>query len=162
MFFEQHLQFEKWLDAVFRWDAAPLGERRRGRFDCGAAFGFFSEGNFSKRRVSCRVDQLLPFRCGGLNPLAVNEVRDADVGNRGGAHARYLSESRRTKNKQTLHISSRVYRKSQKAPIKDCLQSKIEIIMKQSVDSEIGTELAQRFFPKHQFLADGPEGKRSL
>jgi hypothetical protein len=30
--------------------------------------------------------------------------------------------------------------------------------MKQSVDSEIGTELAQRFFPKHQFLADGPEG----
>jgi hypothetical protein len=110
MLFEQHFQFEEWLDAILGRSAAPIGKCSGGGFYCGVYFGNTSERDFSEWSVRGGVNEILPFGGLGTDPFAANEMWDADIRNCRGAHRKYLNDRERWTGKKTSSISSKVYR----------------------------------------------------
>jgi len=72
--FEQHLQLEQWLDAVFGRRAAPFGEGCGRGFDSLVDFVGLREWDLSQSFAGCGIDYVTPFLRTGVGPLAVDVV----------------------------------------------------------------------------------------
>jgi hypothetical protein len=90
MFFEEHFEFEERLDTVFGRRAAPVGESGGGGFDGGIDFGGVCERDFAEWSAISGIDEILPVSGFGVDPFTGDEMRDANFGNCGGAHGKYL------------------------------------------------------------------------
>src|SRR5579862_6928381 len=79
--FEQHLQFEQRLNAVFGRSAAPFGKGGGGSFDGFIDFSGVAERNLRENLAGGGIDYVAPFVLGrtggGACPLAVDEVWNA-------------------------------------------------------------------------------------
>ena len=92
MLFEQHLQLEERLDAVFGRRASPFREGGRGGFDGGIYFAGFGKRNFAQRRARRGIDDFLPVGRSRIGPLPADEMGHAGVGNGGCTHGRNLCD----------------------------------------------------------------------
>ena len=90
--FEQHLQLEERLDAVFRRRASPFREGGRGGFDGGIYFAGFCKRNFAQGSARGGIDDFLPVGRSRIGPLPADEMGHADVRNSGCAHGRNLCD----------------------------------------------------------------------
>ena len=72
--FEQHLQLEQRLDAVFGRRAAPFGKRCGGGFDGGVDFGGIGERNAGEGFAGRGIDDVAPLGGARFGPLAVDVV----------------------------------------------------------------------------------------
>src|SRR5262249_40419407 len=86
VFFEQHLQFEERLDAIFWWGAAPVGVCGSSSVDGLRGLGSIRERDLGDHLSYGRVDDVGEVFGGGVEPLAVNELRDFGLGEDGGVH----------------------------------------------------------------------------
>src|ERR1700676_132847 len=85
--FEEHLQFEERLDAVFGRSAAPFGEGGGGGFDGVIDFSGIGEWDLSDYFAGSGIDYVAPFVGTRVGPLAVDVVRKLDDGGCGyGGH----------------------------------------------------------------------------
>ena len=77
--FEQHLQLEERLDAVFGRSAAPFGEGRGGGFDGLVDFGGIGERDLGENFAGRGIDYVAPF-CwqADIGPAAVDVVGEFD------------------------------------------------------------------------------------
>ena len=66
--FEQHLQLEQRLDAVFGRSAAPVGERRGGGFDGRVDFSGIGERDLREDFAGGGIDDVAPFVARGSRP----------------------------------------------------------------------------------------------
>ena len=84
--FEQHLQLEQRLDAVFGRSAAPFGKGGGGGFDGGVHFRGVGERNAGQHFAGGGIDHVAPFGGVRLGPLAVDVVRQLGGGRCGYGH----------------------------------------------------------------------------
>ena len=76
--FEQHLQLEERLDAVFGRSAAPFGKCGGRGFDRLIHFGSLGERNLSQSLAGRGIDDIAPFGGGRVGPSAVDVVGEAN------------------------------------------------------------------------------------
>ncbi len=74
MIFEQHLELEERLDAVFRRSAAPFGESGGRGFNGGIHFAGVGEGDLGQRFAGRGIDDVAPFTGARVGPLTVDVI----------------------------------------------------------------------------------------
>src|ERR1700719_4221217 len=92
--FEQHLQLEERLDAVFGGRAAPLGKSGGGGFDGLADFSGIGKLDLGQRFSRGGIDYIAPFYRGRFGPLAIDVVREFD-GEGGGYSGHWFTSTYR-------------------------------------------------------------------